>query len=159
MKLYKSFKMLSIILIGAVALTVSAQEQKTEQPPVVVTDKAKQELEVADKANEGSATDDELDVMITVVGANDSALQAVSIITLPPFTPPIAQEKSVQGLDKANNASETARSLAQERINNILGDPALDNAADRLPGDLRRVIPPRPPKPPKPPKPKKGKPK
>jgi hypothetical protein len=94
---------------------------------------------------------DELDILITIVNENDQSTVIDEVISLPSVASQKAVKKNAKGLDKANNASSKARSKAQQRIKNILGDGIPNNASERLPSDIRRVIPPK--KPPPPPKP------
>ncbi len=96
---------------------------------------------------------DELDIMITIVNEDDQSTVIDEVISLPSVASQKAVKKNTnKRQDKTNNASNKARSNAQQRIKNILGDSVPDNASERLPSDIRRVIPPK--KPPKPPKPK-----
>jgi len=96
---------------------------------------------------------DELDIVITIIKENDQPAMIDQLISLPSISSQKGLKSHSSQADKANKKSEEARSNAQERVNNILGDPNLEGMPDILPADIRRVVPPR--KPPKPPKPKK----
>lgn len=146
---------LAIVFMGVnISLSIYAQDSNADRQSVA-TEIQQDQAKVGVQKQENDQ-EDELDILITVVSAHASPMQAIEMIVLPPYTP--AQKRGTPGLDKANTASAEARSQAQERINNILGDSVPGNAIDKLPADVRKVVPARPPKSIAPPKPAKGKP-
>jgi len=128
----------SLILLTSVVLLLSAFSR----------------LAVAQGAeSKASESAEELDIEITIVKQTDPSISVDKYITLPPAASQKDRIKVNSSEKKANDKAKNTRSNAQERVNNIIGDPASENRRNNLPGDLRRVIPPK--KPPKPPKPKK----
>lgn len=115
--------------------SVVAQENATKEKP--------------DAANQA----DELDIFITILNEKDQPGKVEQLISLPS----VSSQKSIKNqppkTKKTKGKSKEARNKAQERVNNLLGNPNSETMPDSLPADLRRVVPPR--KPPKPPKPKK----